>query len=107
MEIMTHGWWRPSPGSVYPLLEELVREGTLRKRDDGRYELVDAHEKGWGWLPREGPRNASEVAQELAGLTTYLEELKRTHPSVTDPIRGKLDDIADRLKRLKDGRNEP
>ena len=25
MEVMTRGWWRPSPGSVYPLLEELVR----------------------------------------------------------------------------------
>ena len=41
MEKMTQGWWRPSPGSVYPLLEQLTNEGLIRKREDGRYELTE------------------------------------------------------------------
>src|SRR5438093_12559198 len=39
IEAMSQGWWRPSPGSIYPLLEELREDGVLRKREDGRYEL--------------------------------------------------------------------
>src|SRR2546422_533404 len=39
IETMTQGWWRPSPGSVYPLLEQMTQDDLLRKRDDGRYEL--------------------------------------------------------------------
>src|SRR5256885_16993411 len=39
IDTMTQGWWRPSPGSVYPLLEQMTQEDLLRKRDDGRYEL--------------------------------------------------------------------
>src|SRR5881628_818289 len=35
IETMTQGWWRPSPGSVYPLLEQMTQEDLLKKRDDG------------------------------------------------------------------------
>src|ERR1051325_4318880 len=39
IELMTKGWWRPSPGSVYPLLESLVQEELIRKREHAKYEL--------------------------------------------------------------------
>ncbi len=41
IEMASQGWWRPSPGSVYPLLEELSRDGFIRKREDGRYEMTE------------------------------------------------------------------
>src|SRR5467141_1174536 len=40
IENMSQGWWRPSPGSVYPMLEEMVQDGLIEKRDDGRYEIT-------------------------------------------------------------------
>ena len=101
MEIMTHGWWRPSPGSVYPLLEEMVREGTLRRQDDGRYALVNPHLPDWGWPGMSGPRSAEDVVRELSGLTAYLEDLKRNEPSVTQPIGGELDAVMERLRKLR------
>ena len=102
MEILTHGWWRPSPGSMYPLLEEMVGEGTLRKRDDGRYELVHARDAmRWDWPRMAEPRTPAEVAAELRGLAAYLEDLKRTEPSVTASIRGELDEVVERLQRLR------
>jgi hypothetical protein len=101
MEVMTHGWWRPSPGSVYPLLEEMVQEGTLLKRDDGRYTVVPGQERAWGWPPQGGPRTPADVVRELSGLTAYLEDLKRSEPTVTQTIQGDLDAVADRLRRLK------
>jgi DNA-binding PadR family transcriptional regulator len=44
LEEQAGGQWRPSPGSVYPLLQLLEDEGLVRGRDeDGRkvYELTD------------------------------------------------------------------
>src|SRR2546428_5135163 len=41
IEKMSWGGWRPSPGSIYPLLDQMVQEGAIRKREDGRYELTD------------------------------------------------------------------
>lgn len=102
MEIMTRGWWRPSPGSVYPLLEEMAKEGTIRKRDDGRYELTEPAGAEWGAPPWGGPRTPQEVLQEISGLTAYLEDLKRSQPKVADGLQGELDGLADRLRRLKE-----
>ena len=48
------GRWRPSPGSVYPLLAQLEDEGLVRSvEDDGRrrYEVTDA---GRSWLDEHG-----------------------------------------------------
>ena len=33
--------WRPSNGSIYPMLKKMVNEGMINKRDDGRYELSE------------------------------------------------------------------
>ena len=104
MEVMTHGWWRPSPGSVYPLLEEMVQDGTLRKRPDSRYELanpVDSDFWHQGWRMTAAPRTPQEILQEISGLTAYLEDLRRSQPSVTDPIQSELDAVAERLRKLR------
>jgi DNA-binding PadR family transcriptional regulator len=101
MEVMTQGWWRPSPGSVYPLLEEMVKEGSIRKREDGRYELagpVDAH---WSWPVPSGRRTPEEVIREISGLTAYLEDLTRSDPDTIKTIQAELDSVAERLRHLK------
>src|SRR2546422_758937 len=36
IEGMTQGWWRPSPGSVYPLLDGMVTDGLIKKMDEWR-----------------------------------------------------------------------
>jgi hypothetical protein len=105
MEVMTHGWWRPSPGSVYPLLEEMVSDGTLRKRPDSRYELVNLSDNDdpfhRGWRMGGGPRTPQEILQEISGLTAYLEDLRRSQPTATDSIQPDLDAVADRLRKLR------
>jgi Transcriptional regulator PadR-like family len=107
MEVMTNGWWRPSPGSVYPLLEEMVADGTIRKRDDARYELVSpSGPEFWmhgrpGWPTAGGPRTPQEILQEISGLTAYLEDLRRSQPGATAPIQTELDAVAERLRKLR------
>jgi hypothetical protein len=101
MEVMTHGWWRPSPGSVYPLLEEMLKEGSIRKRDDGRYELSQPTDASWSWHLPTGPRTPEEVVREISGLTAYLEDITRSDPKGISTIQAELESVADRLRRLK------
>lgn len=104
MEVMTHGWWRPSPGSVYPLLEEMVSDGTIRKRPDSRYELVEGSEPDFwthGWKMSSGPRTPQDIVRELSGLTAYLEDLRRSQPNATQPVQSELDAVAERLRKLR------
>ncbi|MCI4357661.1 MAG: PadR family transcriptional regulator [Thermoplasmata archaeon] len=101
MEVMTHGWWRPSPGSVYPLLEEMVADGTARRLPDGRYELLTLPTFDWGPRGVE-PRTSSDALREISGLTSFLEDLKGTPPGFTDSVKKEIDQVADRIRRLRD-----
>lgn len=92
--------WRPSPGSVYPMLAELAEEGLIRRRDDGRYELTD-----------EGRELARLVAAPLApapgdpldalrGAVDELERLASEDPSYLRSRAAEIAALADRLRRL-------
>jgi hypothetical protein len=100
MEVMTHGWWRPSPGSVYPLLDEMVKEGSVKKLEDGRYELLALPTFDWGSHGIQ-PRTPEEALREIAGLISYLEDLKRTSPGFSDSVKSEVVRVAERLLQLK------
>jgi len=73
--------WRPSPGSVYPALQQLEDEGLVRgEEDNGRrvYHLTDA---GRAHLEeREGPGEpweevAESVSEEMVDLNSSLAQV--------------------------------
>jgi len=103
VEAMTRGWWRPSPGSVYPLLERMAEEGTVRKREDGKYELTPKAnaelEVSFGSRFR-SPRTTEGLVTELQGLVLYAEDLAKTKPDEVAGQREKLKEIAKRLEDL-------
>jgi DNA-binding PadR family transcriptional regulator len=101
MEVMTQGWWRPSPGSVYPLLEEMLKEGSVVKQDDGRYELSGSAESHWSWPSPAGRRTPEDVMRQISGLTAYLEDLTRSDPKTIKALQAELDSIVERLRHLK------
>ncbi|WP_252896842.1 PadR family transcriptional regulator [Metallosphaera hakonensis] len=45
IETMSRGFWKPSPGSLYPMLAKMTEEGFIRKKEDGRYELTSTGER--------------------------------------------------------------
>jgi DNA-binding PadR family transcriptional regulator len=103
IEKMTQGWWRPSPGSIYPLLEQLTKEGMIRKRDDGRYELTDkaGEELEWSFGPafRRRP-SVEDMFGEISGFVSYMEDLKRTDPDAAKVYAEKLKELSERLSSL-------
>ncbi len=103
VEAMTRGWWRPSPGSVYPLLERMAEEGTIRKRDDGRYELTAKAnaELEVSFGPRfRSPRSGEQAVLELQSLISLVEDLVKVKPEELNLQKDKLRDLARRLDAL-------
>jgi hypothetical protein len=103
METLTHGWWRPSPGSIYPLLEQMTGEGLIQRRPDGRYELSEQFQStswGYGGFPGPLPRTPEEAVHELSGFVAYLEDLSRSDPAGFRAQLPAIAALAERLRRL-------
>lgn len=103
MEVMTKGWWRPSPGSVYPLLESLVEEGFIKKREDGKYELTQRTKEDMGWpygFHAGQPRTVEDMLKEMSGYVSYFEDLVKSDKSRIEPHKEKIKEIADKLAEL-------
>ncbi len=101
IERLSRGFWRPSPGSVYPLLEEMTRDGAVRRGQDGRYSLTATAGAERGWGPGHfGPRNVEEAVVELRGIVAFLEDLKTSRADEFARSVGAMKEIADRLVRI-------
>jgi DNA-binding PadR family transcriptional regulator len=103
IEGMSQGWWRPSPGSIYPLLEELAQDGFIRKRADGRYELTQKRMEEVGWpfgVTGRRPITVEGVLNEMTGYLSYIEDLSTSDKSKVAPYMDRIRGIADRLMAL-------
>ena len=104
MESGSRGWWRPSPGSVYPMLDQLKAEGLVKKRDsDGKYEITPQGVEEGEWPARMhgmGPRSVDTIVAEMSSSVSYLEDLARNKDAKlaenTKPIR----ELAERLTKI-------
>jgi len=104
IERMTQGWWRPSPGSVYPVLEQLTKDGMVKKREDGRYELTekasDELEDSFGHAFGRRERSVDEMFDEVSGMVSYMEELVKSDPAKLKEYREQLQALADRISSM-------
>mgnify|MGYP001772806555 CR=1 FL=1 len=102
IEKMTWGWWRPSPGSIYPLLSTLVEEGLAVKLSDGRYQLTEKgrseaaeYNELFAWPIK--PRTMDDILNEMESYISYMEDMGK------DKIiqyKERIESIRSRLERL-------
>jgi len=102
VEKASMGWWRPSPGSVYPLLEEMVQDGLVTRREDGRYEITNKgkDEMSWThgpWRMRHfrQPVTVEAMLSEIESYMSYFEDIARSDKS-------KISGHSDRIKAIKE-----
>ena len=104
VETLTKGWWKPSPGSVYPLLENLAQEGLIVKKEDGRYELTARARQefgGFGHGMHGGkPQTVEDMLSEIGGYVSYFEDLARSDKARIEPHKAKIKNLAERLASL-------
>lgn len=103
IELLTKGWWRPSPGSMYPLLESMVQEQLIRKREDGKYELTQKTKEEFGWpYGSHGaqPRTVEDMLREIEGYASYFEDLSKSDKARIDAHKERIKDLAERLAAI-------
>lgn len=105
IEAASQGNWRPSPGSIYPLLDELCKEGSVTKREDGRYEITERGKQEFEWpyktVARQH-RSTENIVEVMNSYLSYLEDLKRMDPTKIAPNMDKLKTLRDRLTTIID-----
>jgi DNA-binding PadR family transcriptional regulator len=108
IERMSMGAWRPSPGSIYPLLNNMQEEGMIRKRDDQRYELTSAgaEEIGFSGHRHSHHHQAYSVEGALEELDSYVSYLEDLPKEKLKQNEARLAHITDRLQRLKESLNK-
>ena len=110
----TQGAWRPSPGSVYPTLQQLVDEGLIAPKGEGartEFELTDdgrayvaehADEVAAAWnTPRHPMHEQGELigaARKLAGVVRQV-ATEGTSEQRASAVT-KLDDLRRELSRM-------
>lgn len=106
MDRMTMGWWRPSPGSIYPLLEQLEQEKLVVKNSDGRYRLTQAARGGPDWMRELGflgvgaPRDPQDALTQLESFVRYLEDAAVVDPGQLARLGSRCRAASERLAKL-------
>jgi DNA-binding PadR family transcriptional regulator len=103
IEKMSWGGWRPSPGSIYPLLEEMTKDGLIQKREDGRYEITEKGKSEAEFpfgMPFGGPRGADQMLSEINGYVSYFEDLARSDRSKFSQYQASIKQLNERLSKL-------
>jgi len=101
IEAMTLGWWKPSPGSIYPLLKNLSEEGLVNRDEKNRYFLTDKGKKAlkefFPFVSRfRGPSTLEEILDELDNYISYLEDIKFK----IKPYKEKIKNLKEKLEKL-------
>jgi DNA-binding PadR family transcriptional regulator len=108
---ITRGWWRPTPGSIYPLLKEMADQGLVIKKEDGRYELTSkgreqADEAFGPHRQSRGPRTTSDMVTQMNSFVSYMEDLKGTGSEDLEPHKVALKELAKRISELVGDKEE-
>ena len=98
----TMGWWRPSPGTIYPLLNSLLKDGLIRKEEDLRYSLTPEGAEEIGLKPGQARKvntegwDVEKIITEMEGYVSFLED---EQGSLKD-YRDRIQELAQRLSKL-------
>jgi DNA-binding PadR family transcriptional regulator len=95
LQEMSRGWYRPSPGSVYPLLEQLEKEGLITKNTEGKFELTAAYAEQSGV-----PHDIAGVLSVMESNTSYLEDLQKSDAGSISKSKGRIEKLKKRLEAL-------
>lgn len=105
MESNSMGFWRPSPGSVYPLLENLTSEKLITKREDGRYELTAEGKESvgfGGFFGTTRPSNVEDMISEMGNYLSYMEDLRTSDPDRMKQYSDKLKALSERMRKISE-----
>ena len=87
IEEMSDGTWKPSPGSVYPLLRRLERDGLIR----GKWERSRGAPKRVYRLTARGRADLPRLQERILGELYAAQQIVDTHIGALEAILGGAD----------------
>lgn len=75
IEERSEGVWRPSPGSVYPTLQQLEDEGLVRSKESGGQRLLELTDAGHTALEERAPDAPPPWEAMAGGISNQTLEL--------------------------------
>ena len=104
VETVTMGMWKPSPGSVYPLLSSMEDEGLIKRLEDGKYELTQEGRNQLderrsimeGFSPFSSRMTPEKMISEMDAYLTYFEDMGQD----TEKYSEGLKKLAEKLSKL-------
>ena len=99
---MSLGIWRPSPGSLYPTLDQLEKEGIITKNRQGKYKLTSSGRKiVFPWEERFYKREDLErEIREIEGYVAYLADVKSENKEKLERYRRRLTKVIKELQKI-------
>jgi hypothetical protein len=99
IEMRSEGFWRPSPGSLYPMLAQLTTEGIIKRCGDGKYRLAVGIGPSF-WRVASGPVSIDVAVNEVESYVSYIEDVAKVEPEKVRAYLDRIKKVADRLEKL-------
>ncbi len=118
VEEKTDGRWKPSPGSVYPMLAGMETEGLIHKNPDGRYSIAESgkremefHKKTMIGFGRRGmPDTVEGILSQMTSYIGYFNDIAdelTEHKSSLTVLRDSLSDLINKISSKRENENVP
>jgi DNA-binding PadR family transcriptional regulator len=102
IDMMSHGHWKPSPGSIYPLLSKAVEDNLIMKREDRTYELTDAGFEEISMFKTEGSDKSGSIESILTEIDSNLSYLEDLSGEKLAPYFRMLERIGLKINRINE-----
>ncbi|ACL17336.1 PadR family transcriptional regulator [Methanosphaerula palustris] len=102
------GMWRPSPGSIYPMLNKMTNKNLILKMEDKRYEMTQTGQETFsrifgsvspGANPESRRYDVDNVLTEMNGSASYLGDIAKEKLIPQEAI---IDEIIQKLTQVKE-----
>src|SRR5213080_375504 len=94
---------RRSPKNGMEIMDEIVKDGLVKKGEDALYELTSKakNEDEWPFGSHfAGPRSVEDMLNEISGYVSYFEDMSKTDKSKLESYAQKIRALTDRLSAL-------
>ena len=80
LETRTMSWWKPSPGTIYPLLSKMEQDGLCKRLEDNSYEITDEGREEIesrsaftrGFFPFDRANTVSDMIREIENYIRFF-----------------------------------
>ena len=107
LETRTMSWWKPSPGTIYPLLSKMEQEGLCKRLEDNSYEITDEGREELesrsaftrGFFPFDRANTVSDMIREIENYIKFFTDAPEQVKGHEKEIEKLIQDLQQIIKK--------